>query len=356
MEPASTPSKSTRGSERPVSGEVTGTLSLASGATPATLSSSARRSRILSASFASKYLSRASGAVETPAPGPQAAPSSGSGCSAFASTSTRPTFSSAWTRRELVSVSPVVNAAEKSTVASIRPATIRALCALRRGMFRAAIRNEVRSRAARKARVSAPIMKKTSRTSVSWSVGMPKSSSIAAPITVRLVAFDQAVAHPDRPMGAGGDGGVVGDEDKRMSLLPVEPHEQVHDLPGGLRVERPSGLVCPHDGGVVHQGSGDCHPLLLAAAHLVRAFARLLGNPDHLQRGRRPPARLFRSYAGNQEGQLHVLHRREDGDEVISLKYESHPLRPEARAPPVGHAGDGLAAYEYLATVELVEA
>jgi hypothetical protein len=76
-------------------------------------------------------------------------------------------------------VSPVVNAAEKITVASIRPVTIKALCALRRGMFLTAMRKEVRSRVARKARIRAPVAKTTSRTSVSWFVGIPKSVSIS---------------------------------------------------------------------------------------------------------------------------------------------------------------------------------
>src|ERR671917_82657 len=144
---------------------------------------------------------------------------------------------SAWVRRELVRVSPVVNAAEKSTVASMRPVTIRALCPLRRRTFLTAILKETRSRAASEARIRASAAKTTRRTSVNWVVGMPKSSSIAIPLTVRLVILDQSVAHPDRPVGAGGDGGVVGDEDKRVSLLPVEPHQEVHDLLGGLRVQ-----------------------------------------------------------------------------------------------------------------------
>jgi hypothetical protein len=88
-------------------------------------------------------------------------------------------FASAWVRREVVRVSPVVNAAEKSTVASMRPVTIRALCALRRGMFLTANLKEVRSRVATTARIRAPAAKMPRRTSASWFVGMPKSVSIS---------------------------------------------------------------------------------------------------------------------------------------------------------------------------------
>src|SRR5918994_5047596 len=181
-------------------------------------------------------------------------------------------FASAWARREFVRVSPVVKAAEKSTVASMRPATIRALCALRRGMFLTAILKEVRSRRAREARNTAPAAKTPRRTSVIWFVGMPKSSSIAVPLTVQLVVLDQSVAHPDRPVGAGGDGGVMSDEDKRMSLLPVELHQEVHDLLGGLRVQSAGRLVGPHYGGGVFQRKGGPPPLLAGPPPLVLAL------------------------------------------------------------------------------------
>jgi hypothetical protein len=87
-------------------------------------------------------------------------------------------FSSAWARRDCVRVSPVVNAAEKRSVASIRPTTIRAVCALRRGMLRIAILKEVRSRTASTVRIRVPAAKTPSRASVSCPVGMPKSVSI----------------------------------------------------------------------------------------------------------------------------------------------------------------------------------
>src|SRR3712207_7238352 len=38
-----------------------------------------------------------------------------------------------------------------------------------------------------------------------------------------------------------------------LTLLSVEIHQQVHDLPGCLRVERPGGLVGPDDSRMVYQ-------------------------------------------------------------------------------------------------------
>src|SRR5215211_2529652 len=321
------PSTSTRGSLRPVASEVTGTVSLARGATPATFASPERRSRISPATFLSKYLSRASGTAGPPAPD--------SGCSNFTTTSTRPIFSSACMRRDYVRVSPVVNAAKNSSVARIRPTTIRAVCARRCGTFRTAILKEVRSRMASTPRIRAPAAKMPRRPQVNCCVGIPKSLSIVPPRTGWLVALDHAVAHANYPVGATGDGGVVGNEDEGLTLFSVELYQQLHDLPGGLRVQRPGRLVRPHDGRMVYQRAGDRHPLLLAAAHLVRALARLLGNANRLQYRRRSPARLLGLRAGNQERQLDVLYGRENGDQVVGLEDEAHLLRPKAGAFPV---------------------
>src|ERR687890_466028 len=292
------PSTSTCGSLRSVSGDLTGTLSLASGATPATLSTPERRSRILRTRDSSKYLSRTSGAGGTPAPGPNATPPLDSGFSAFTTTSTRPMFSSACARRELVRVLPVVNAAEKRTVASISPSKIRVVCVGRRETFLTAILKEVRLRAARKARIRIPAAKTPERTSVSCLVGTPRSSLIPLLLDGGFVTLDLAVAHADEATGAPSHPDVVRHQHERLPLLLIQVNEEIHNLRTRLGVERP----------------------------------------------------------GNQKRQLHVLDRREDRDEIVGLEYEAHPLRPETGAPPVGHAGDGLSAYEDLAAVKIVEA
>src|SRR5829696_7074806 len=219
MESTSIPSTSTCGSLRSVFGDVTGTLSLASGATPATLSTPERWSRILPTSDSSKYLSRSSTVGGPPAPGPNAMPPD-SGRSALTTTSTRPMFSSAWVRRELVRVVPVVNA-EKRRVASMSPSKIKAVCVGRRGMFLTAILKEVLSRAPRKARIRAPAAKTPERTSVSCSVGTPRSSDIALLLDGEFVALDLAVTHADEAAGAASHGDVVRHQHERLSLLLV---------------------------------------------------------------------------------------------------------------------------------------
>src|SRR5215203_2921457 len=107
-------------------------------------------------------------------------------------------------RRELVRVSPVVNAAEKRRVASIRPITIKAVCALRRGTFRAAILKATRSPRARKARIKAPTVNIARRTELNCPVGIPKSSVIVRLLAAGFIALDHAVAHSHQAVGAAG--------------------------------------------------------------------------------------------------------------------------------------------------------
>jgi hypothetical protein len=107
---------------------------------------------------------------------------------------------------------------------------------------------------------------------------------------------------------------------------------------------------------VVYEGAGDGDALLLAAAHLRRALVRLLREADHLQRVEGPPAGLLLLFAGDQERQLHVLHRGEDRYQVVRLEDEPHLLRPKARPLPVGHPPYGVAVDPDLAVGEVVEA
>ena len=107
------------------------------------------------------------------------------------------------------------------------------------------------------------------------------------------VLDDQAVAHPDDPLGVLGDVVFVGDHDDGLAGV-VEPAEHLHDLVAGRGVEVAGRLVGQDDVGVVDQRPGDRHALLLAAGELGRAGGRG-GRPG------RPagPARTVRSWASS---------------------------------------------------------
>src|SRR5512135_929222 len=84
-----------------------------------------------------------------------------------------------------------------------------------------------------------------------------------------LLADDEPVLEVDPLPGPRGDVRLVGDHDHGDVLLVVELLEDGHDLEAGLAVEVAGGLVGQDHGGVVEQGPGDGHPLLLAARELV---------------------------------------------------------------------------------------
>ena len=158
---ASKPNTSTLVLLRPVSAATAATRSRAATITPST-GASASASRTRSPTTASKY----------------AALPDSSRSSAATVSSTRPMRSSACTRMECASVSPVAKDAENSSVASISPSTMRTVCARRRGMFRTAILNITRLRNAKNAVMTAPTRNTTPRVLVRMSVLRPKRVSI----------------------------------------------------------------------------------------------------------------------------------------------------------------------------------
>ena len=64
--------------------------------------------------------------------------------------------------------------------------------------------------------------------------------------------------------------------------------EVLEDRVGQDRVERGDRLIGQDQLGLLHQGAGDAHPLLLAAGERVGAHVRLVGQPDLLQAGHGP--------------------------------------------------------------------
>ena len=71
--------------------------------------------------------------------------------------------------------------------------------------------------------------------------------------------------------GAVGDGSqlvVVGDDDEGLSELVAQVEEELMELSLVLRVETAAGLIGKYDRGLVHEGTGNSHTLLLATRQL----------------------------------------------------------------------------------------
>src|SRR6267143_1921190 len=116
---------------------------------------------------------------------------------------------------------------------------------------------------------------------------------------------------------------VVGDNDYGLLEIPVQPLEQIQDFLAGLRVELSCGLVRKEQGWIVRQGDCDGDPLLLAAAQLVRAMTRTLGEADEIEEFLRPslPGRAI--FGSEAHGQLDVFLGGERRDEVKELEDEA---------------------------------
>src|SRR5215831_11302448 len=95
----------------------------------------------------------------------------------------------------------------------------------------------------------------------------PGWQDVGLPRRVGAVLADgQApVSHYRYPLGAVGDGGVVGDKDERELVVAAEFAEQGDDVVAGVVVEVAGGFVGEQHFGLFGEGAGDCDALLLAA-------------------------------------------------------------------------------------------
>ena len=112
-------------------------------------------------------------------------------------------------------------------------------------------------------------------------------------------------------------------------MLPPQLLQQGDDLVPGVLVEVAGGLVGQQHLGLLDQGAGDRHPLLLAAGHLGRQVAQPVAEPDRLQRGRGPGPALAPAHSQRNQGDLDVLLRAEGRDEVEGLEDEPHRRGPD---------------------------
>ena len=97
-----------------------------------------------------------------------------------------------------------------------------------------------------------------------------------------------------------------------------------------LRVEVAGRLVGEDDLGVVHDGAGDRHPLLLAARELATGGARAASpSPTRSSAARARSRRSRRRDAGVDERQLDVLERAWCATSRLKL-WNTKPMRPVA--------------------------
>ena len=97
----------------------------------------------------------------------------------------------------------------------------------------------------------------------------------------------------------------------------------------------PVGSSARRTGGPTASGPGDGDPALLAAGELVGAVAPPGAQPRQLQGLHGPPLPLPPGHPVDAQGQVHVLVRREDGEQAVHLEHEPHLVPAQLRQRPV---------------------
>ncbi len=92
-----------------------------------------------------------------------------------------------------------------------------------------------------------------------------------------------AVADRDCPPHLRGDGGIVGDHDDRHAELGVDALQRTEHLGAGRLVQLSGRFVGEEHLRVVGHRDRDRHPLLLAAAHLVRSPPGAVRDADQIE-------------------------------------------------------------------------
>src|SRR5262249_45873227 len=136
-----------------------------------------------------------------------------------------------------------------------------------------------------------------------------------------------AAGHHADPLGAAGDGAVVGDQDERQVLLPPQRLEQGDDLVPGVLVQVAGRLVGQQHVRVLDQGTGDGDALLLAAGQLAGQVLGTVAEADAVQGFARSVVPVVVGCVERDEGGLDVLGGGQGGDQVEGLEDEAELRR-----------------------------
>ncbi len=156
-------------------------------------------------------------------------------------------------------------------------------------------------------------------------------------MSAAVFALDPALVEPDASRGTAGDPGVVRDDDEGLAALAPELLEQADDVVARPLVEVAGGLVRKDDAGGAHQRARDRDALLLPAAQLRGDVPCPVGEVDAGERLLRAAAALARGRVPGDESSLHVLLRRQRGNEVEPLEDEAERVAPELREVALPH-------------------
>ena len=175
------------------------------------------------------------------------------------------------------------------------------------------------------------------------SQALMRAPSPAAPRTARAArrpaSSELAVGEPDDRVRVRHHALIVGREDERRLLGPVQLLHEIQDVLAGHRVEVRGRLVGEHDARARDQRARDGDALALAARQLAGPVAGVLAQPDPVQQRRHALRALgARQLALQQQRQLDVLEHAEHRHQVEALEDEADRVQAQGRsaAAPTG--------------------
>ena len=126
---------------------------------------------------------------------------------------------------------------------------------------------------------------------------------------------------------------IVRDNDHAGAALVGDLCKEIHDLPAKPAVECGGGFIGEDEVGLIGQGPGDGDALLLAAGEGVGKVVSTRADAEVVEQLLSTLACGLRSGIVDFEGDLHILQRAEERDEIGLLKNKAEVLaakRPQA--------------------------
>jgi hypothetical protein len=158
-------------------------------------------------------------------------------------------------------------------------------------------------------------------------------------IVIRGGAPEDSVPELENPVGALGQGGVVGDDDECRVVMLHEIEQHFVKPLARLAVEIPRWLIREQHRWLVGQGACHGYPLLLATRQFRRAMLDSLGQTNLVQEVQRslPGARTIDTR--NELRHHYILEGREVAQQVMKLEDETDELIPYTSQFLVAHPG-----------------
>src|SRR5580704_13486478 len=135
----------------------------------------------------------------------------------------------------------------------------------------------------------------------------------------------------------------MGDHQDSFAVFLGEAGEEVENFVGAFAVEVAGRLIAEQESGVGNDGAGDGDALFLSAGKLARIVIHAVAETYDSESSFHVLTPLGFRELGEEQRQLHVLKRREHGDQVVHLKNKSDVASAPFGELAAGHVGDFVA-------------